>query len=175
MYRFCELVLRFGFECQIKAWVWVDHLVFSLYKGLVESWVRIQTLAASRRVDDGYDLRSLHLCLKIPKQVVVYPWRRNWTSKCFIFRSTNRWCHSKIASGIGPCPLWTQVRPPVAITSRDRCYDFLNIFAKNFNKKMAFLTQNKANFWKNWSQHWHLRKTPFISPKIGKNRRKLWS
>jgi hypothetical protein len=27
---------------------------------------------------------------------------------------------------------------------RDRCYDFKNIFAENFSKKMAFLTQNKA-------------------------------
>jgi hypothetical protein len=26
----------------------------------------------------------------------------------------------------------------------DRCYDFLNIFAKKIGEKMAFLTQNKA-------------------------------
>jgi hypothetical protein len=31
-------------------------------------------------------------------------------------------------------------------TFRDRCYDFLNIFAKMLAKKMAFLTQNKAKF-----------------------------
>jgi hypothetical protein len=35
----------------------------------------------------------------------------------------------------------------------DRCYDFLNIFAEKFSKKLAFLAQNKAKFWK----------TPFFS------------
>jgi hypothetical protein len=29
--------------------------------------------------------------------------------------------------------------------TRDRCYDFLNIFAEKFAEKMAFLTENKAN------------------------------
>jgi hypothetical protein len=29
----------------------------------------------------------------------------------------------------------------------DRCYDFKNIFAEKFSKKLAFLTQNKATFW----------------------------
>jgi hypothetical protein len=28
--------------------------------------------------------------------------------------------------------------------TRDRCYDFLNIFAKKIGKKLAFLNQNKA-------------------------------
>jgi hypothetical protein len=28
--------------------------------------------------------------------------------------------------------------------TRDRCYDFLNIFAEFFGKKIAFLTKNKA-------------------------------
>jgi hypothetical protein len=28
--------------------------------------------------------------------------------------------------------------------TRDRCYDFINIFAKKIAKKLAFLTQNKA-------------------------------
>jgi hypothetical protein len=31
----------------------------------------------------------------------------------------------------------------------DRCYDFLNIFAKKIGEKMAFLTQNKAKLFKN--------------------------
>jgi hypothetical protein len=26
----------------------------------------------------------------------------------------------------------------------DRCYDFLNVLAEKFSKKLAFLTQNKA-------------------------------
>jgi hypothetical protein len=30
----------------------------------------------------------------------------------------------------------------------DRCYNFSNIFAQKFSKKLAFLTQNKASFWK---------------------------
>jgi hypothetical protein len=30
----------------------------------------------------------------------------------------------------------------------DRCYDFLNIFAKKFGKKLSFLTQNKAKLCK---------------------------
>jgi hypothetical protein len=33
--------------------------------------------------------------------------------------------------------------------TRDRCYDFKNIFAeKNVAKNLAFLTQNKAKLWK---------------------------
>jgi hypothetical protein len=41
---------------------------------------------------------------------------------------------------------------------------------------MAFLTQNKASFCKNCDHNigfW--KKTPIFSPKMGKNRRKLWS
>jgi hypothetical protein len=30
----------------------------------------------------------------------------------------------------------------------DRCYDYLNIFAKKFGEKLAFLTQNKAKLCK---------------------------
>jgi hypothetical protein len=33
-------------------------------------------------------------------------------------------------------------------SSKDLCYDFLNIFAEKFCKKLAFLTQNKAKFGK---------------------------
>jgi hypothetical protein len=33
-------------------------------------------------------------------------------------------------------------------STRDRCYDFLNIFAKN-RQKLVFSTQNKAKLWKN--------------------------
>jgi hypothetical protein len=33
--------------------------------------------------------------------------------------------------------------------SWDRCYDFLNIFAEKFCKKLAFLAQNKAKLCKN--------------------------
>jgi hypothetical protein len=32
--------------------------------------------------------------------------------------------------------------------ARDRCYDFVNIFAEKFSKKLAFLTQNKAKICK---------------------------
>jgi hypothetical protein len=32
--------------------------------------------------------------------------------------------------------------------TRDRCYDFLNIFAEKFSEKLAFLTQNKAKLCK---------------------------
>jgi hypothetical protein len=35
---------------------------------------------------------------------------------------------------------------PKAVYFWDRCYDFLNIFAEKFFKKLAFLTQNKAKF-----------------------------
>jgi hypothetical protein len=47
-------------------------------------------------------------------------------------------------------------RQPCSITftkkkSRDRCYDFLNIFLqKNFAKKLTFFVQNKAYLCKNW-------------------------
>jgi hypothetical protein len=32
--------------------------------------------------------------------------------------------------------------------TRDRCYDFLNIFAEKFSEKMAFLARNKAKLCK---------------------------
>jgi hypothetical protein len=32
---------------------------------------------------------------------------------------------------------------------QDRCYDFLDIFAKKFSKKLAFFTRNKAKLCKN--------------------------
>jgi hypothetical protein len=31
---------------------------------------------------------------------------------------------------------------------RDRCYDFLNIFAEKFSERNGVLSQNKAKFWK---------------------------
>jgi hypothetical protein len=37
----------------------------------------------------------------------------------------------------------------IKIDSRDRCYDFLNIFAKKSAKKLASLTQNKAKLCEN--------------------------
>jgi hypothetical protein len=40
-----------------------------------------------------------------------------------------------------------ETQPPSSVTW-DQCYDFLNIFAKFFGKKLAFLTQNKANLYK---------------------------
>jgi hypothetical protein len=33
---------------------------------------------------------------------------------------------------------------------RDRCYDFLNIFAENLAKNLALFAQNKAKLCKNW-------------------------
>jgi hypothetical protein len=38
--------------------------------------------------------------------------------------------------------------PHKNLTTWDRCYDFLNIFAENVCEKMAFLIQNKAKFGK---------------------------
>jgi hypothetical protein len=55
----------------------------------------------------------------------------------------------------------------------DRCYDFLNILAEKFSKKMAFLTQNKAKLCKNLIITLVFDKTPIFSPKIVENRRKL--
>jgi hypothetical protein len=34
------------------------------------------------------------------------------------------------------------------VKSRDRCYDFLNIFGEKFSEKLAFLAQNKAKLFK---------------------------
>jgi hypothetical protein len=36
----------------------------------------------------------------------------------------------------------------ICFPSRDRCYDFLNIFAEKFSKKLAFLIQNKTKLCK---------------------------
>jgi hypothetical protein len=47
----------------------------------------------------------------------------------------------------------------------------LKIFSQ---KKLALLTQNKANFFNKFDHNTgFFRKTPIFSPKIGKNRRKL--
>jgi hypothetical protein len=59
--------------------------------------------------------------------------------------------------------------------TRDRCCDFLNIFAKKFSKKLAFLTQNKAKLCKILIITLVLEKNAIFSAKIGKNRWKLWS
>jgi hypothetical protein len=52
-----------------------------------------------------------------------------------------------------------------------RYYDFLNIFAE----KMAFLTRNKAKLCKILIITLVFEKNANFSPKIVKNRRKLWS
>jgi hypothetical protein len=58
--------------------------------------------------------------------------------------------------------------------TRDRCYDFLNIFAKKFcEKKSAFLTQNKAKLCKILIITLVFEKNANFSPKIAENRRKL--
>jgi hypothetical protein len=52
----------------------------------------------------------------------------------------------------------------------DRCYDFLNIFAENFSKKLAFLTQNKAKLFKILIITLVFeKKRQFFSPKIAEN------
>jgi hypothetical protein len=56
----------------------------------------------------------------------------------------------------------------------DRCYDFSNIFAKKLEKYLAFLTQIKAKLCKKIDHSLGFcEKTPFFSPKIVENRRKL--
>jgi hypothetical protein len=51
---------------------------------------------------------------------------------------------------------------------------FKKIFSpKNFAKKLAFLTQNKAKLCKNLITTLVFEKNANFSPKIGKNRRKL--
>jgi hypothetical protein len=52
----------------------------------------------------------------------------------------------------------------------------LKIFSlKNFAKKLAFLTHNKAKLCKNWIITLVFEKNAIFSPEIGKNRRKLYS
>jgi hypothetical protein len=36
---------------------------------------------------------------------------------------------------------------------RDRCYDFLNIFAEKFSKKLAFFAQTSASFCKHFDHN----------------------
>jgi hypothetical protein len=52
--------------------------------------------------------------------------------------------------------------------TRDRCYDFKNIFAEKFGEKFAVFPPTTANFLKI-----DPRKMPIFSPKIGQNRRNL--
>jgi hypothetical protein len=57
--------------------------------------------------------------------------------------------------------------------TRDRCYDFENIFAEIFSEKLAFLTQNKAKIYKILIITWVFEKNANFLPKIVKNRKKL--
>jgi hypothetical protein len=58
--------------------------------------------------------------------------------------------------------------------TRDRCYDFKNIFAeKNCEKIGVFDAKQSLIMQIFLSLHWIWRKAPIFSPKIGKNRRKL--
>jgi hypothetical protein len=65
------------------------------------------------------------------------------------------WWHSHFVRTFGPgCKeyflwniQWIEKNPSII---RDRCYDFLNIFAKRSAKKSAFFTQNNAKLFKNW-------------------------
>jgi hypothetical protein len=59
------------------------------------------------------------------------------------------------------------------IGSRDRCYDFKNIFAKKFSEKIGVLTQNKAKLCKILIVTLVLEKSVNFLPKIVKNRIKL--
>jgi hypothetical protein len=56
---------------------------------------------------------------------------------------------------------------------RDRCYDFLNIFAEKIGEKMEFLTENKAKLSKILIITLVLEKNANFLQKIAKNRRKL--
>jgi hypothetical protein len=58
--------------------------------------------------------------------------------------------------------------------SRDRCYDFKNIFAdKILRKNWRFLLKTKLNFEKKMIITLVFKKTSIFSPKIGKNGRNL--
>jgi hypothetical protein len=57
--------------------------------------------------------------------------------------------------------------------TRDRCYDFLKIFAKKFSKKLAFLTQNKAKLCKILIITLVFEKNANFLPKIVENRKKM--
>jgi hypothetical protein len=61
-------------------------------------------------------------------------------------------------------------------TTLAQCYDFLNIFAEKFlRKNWRFWLENKAKFWKKLIITMVFKKNANFLPKIGKNRRKLWS
>jgi hypothetical protein len=62
---------------------------------------------------------------------------------------------------------------PQSRVTRDRCYDFLNIFAEKFCEKIRVFAQNKAKLCKNWIIALVFEKNANFSQKIGKNRRKL--
>jgi hypothetical protein len=54
--------------------------------------------------------------------------------------------------------------------TRDRCYDFLNIFAEKFcAKNWCFFAQNKAKLCKNWIITLIFEKNAIFSPKIAAN------
>jgi hypothetical protein len=57
--------------------------------------------------------------------------------------------------------------------TRDRCYDFLNIFAKKSAKILAFFPQTTASFCKNMIIALVFEKTPIFSQKMVENRRKI--
>jgi hypothetical protein len=57
--------------------------------------------------------------------------------------------------------------------TRDRCFDFKNIFAKKNCEKLAFLTQNKAKLCKILIIALVFEKNAIFLLKIVENRRKL--
>jgi hypothetical protein len=57
--------------------------------------------------------------------------------------------------------------------TRDRCYDFKNIFAEKFSEKIGVLTQNKAELCKKLIVTWVFKINAIFCPKIVKNLRKL--
>jgi hypothetical protein len=98
----------------------------------------------------------------------------------FPFQINCGWESKALHAYLQPLLLPTAM-PPVGdlwtfdLLTWDRRYDFKNIFAEKFSKKLAFLTQNEGKFWKNLIITLAFEKKPILSPKIGKNRRKLWS
>jgi hypothetical protein len=61
------------------------------------------------------------------------------------------------------------------VPARDRCYDLLNIFAEKISKKWSFWLSTKLIMKKIDHNIGFREKRQICLPKIGENRRKLWS
>jgi hypothetical protein len=103
----------------------------------------------------------------ILKNIFAEKIMKNFDHNIVFFRKRQFFCPKSQKIVIGTQFSWcSRHTQKLWSAPRDRCYDFKNIFAENFCKKLAFLTLNKAKFCKKLIIILALRKTPIFCRKL---------